>query len=49
MHACGRGGHVTVMIAVIENIIQNIEQVIKGDFALKFIFQPAEEIGDKQI
>ena len=45
MHACGHDSHITVMIAVIENIIQNIEQVIKGDFALKFIFQPAEEIG----
>ena len=45
MHACGHDSHITVMIAVIENIIQHIEQVIKGDFALKFIFQPAEEIG----
>lgn len=42
MHACGHDGHMSVVLGAAELLLQN-QQVLSG--RVKFVFQPAEELG----
>jgi amidohydrolase len=42
MHACGHDGHTTIALAVAELLSQHRDQIAGR---IKFVFQPAEEIG----
>lgn len=46
MHACGHDSHITIIIAIIEIVLKNISKIEKCVYGLRFIFQPAEEIGE---
>lgn len=45
MHACGHDSHITIILGVIEVCLKHIEVIDKSSYGLRFIFQPAEEIG----
>ncbi len=42
MHACGHDGHTTIALAVAELLSEHRDQIAGR---VKFVFQPAEEIG----
>lgn len=46
MHACGHDSHITIIIAIIEIMLENISKIERSVYGLRFIFQPAEEIGE---
>jgi hippurate hydrolase len=43
-HACGHDGHMAILIGTIEYFLLNLEK-IPNNFGVRFLFQPAEEIG----